>query len=106
MKQLIKDYRLDYEPSEFTSMPDGGYLVIKFRNTNPEKVDFPIGDAGDVAPNTRNGMLGNDSRIIFEYKINGRELKEGDYFEYYDANGTLKATYTYNSQKFRWEIKK
>ena len=51
-------------------------------------------------------MPGNDSRIMFKYKINGRELKKGDYFEYYGANGTLKATYTYNSQNFRWEIKK
>lgn len=106
MKQLEKDYRLDYKNSEFTSMPDDGYVVIKFRNTDPEKVGLPIGDAGDFPPNTRVGMLGNDSRIIFEYKINGRELKNGDYLEYYDAKGILKATYTYKLDKFRWEIKK
>lgn len=48
-------------------------------------------------------MLGNDSRIIFEYKINGREMKKGDYFEYYGANGTLKATYQYDKKNEGWK---
>lgn len=75
--------------------PSDGYVVIKFRNTNPEKIDFPIGAKGNIAPNTRIGMLGNDSRIIFEYKINGRDLEEGDYFEYFNEKGKFKATYDY-----------
>jgi hypothetical protein len=50
-------------------------------------------------------MLGNDSRIIFEYKIDGRALREGDYFEYYNANGELKATYDY-LKKGEWKKRK
>jgi hypothetical protein len=51
-------------------------------------------------------MLGNDSRIIFEYKINGRELKKGDYFEYIDANGKYKTTYDYNEKRKGWVKRK
>lgn len=47
-------------------------------------------------------MPGNDSRIMFEYKINGRELKKGDYFEYYDAKGEY--TYVFGENTITKEI--
>jgi hypothetical protein len=50
-------------------------------------------------------MLGNDSRIIFEYKMEARDLEEGDILEYYDANGKLKATYDYKKIG-EWEKRK
>jgi len=86
-------------------MKDEGYAIIKFRNTEAEKVDFAIGPKGDVPPNTKSGMLGNDSRIIFEYKMEARDLEEGDILEYYDANGKLKATYDYKKIG-EWEKRK
>ena len=101
-KQLVDDYRLDYPGTNYTDM-DKGYGVIKFKNTEPSKVDYAIGSKGDAPPNTKSGMLGNDSRVIMEYKMEPRGLQKGDILEIYDASGGKpKSIYNYNEQKGGW----
>ena len=72
---------------------DKGYGVIKFKNTEPSKVDYAIGSKGDAPPNTKSGMLGNDSRVIMEYKMEPRDLEEGNMLEIYDSNGKISKIY-------------
>jgi len=97
VQKLVADYRLDYKRTDYGDYIES-YGVIKFKNTEPSKVDFAIGTKGDASPNTRSGMLGNDSRVIFEYKMEPRNLQEGDVLEVYDAKGVLSRQYMFDEK--------
>jgi len=59
---------------------------------------------GDKKPNTRTGMLGNDSQLIFEYKMDERDLVSVDRLEIYGTDGVKHGTYKYIENKGEWKL--
>jgi hypothetical protein len=99
--QVMKDYRLDYGGNNRYLAAKGkekGYAVVRYKNTAGE-LDIPT-NTNDGLPNTKTGMVGNDSRVIFEYKYKnetGRPYENGDILEYFDKDGVSKGQYRYGA---------
>lgn len=106
--QVMKDYRLDYGGNNRYLAANGkekGYAVVRYKNTAGE-LDIPT-NTNDGLPNTKTGMVGNDSRVIFEYKYkpeNGRPYENGDILEYFDKDGVSKNKYEFDEIAGGWVI--
>ncbi len=102
--KMNDDYRLDLSSGDVLNESEG-YGVIKFKNTENTDFDFAF-DSPEAPPNTHSGMLGNDSRIIFEYKMKQpRDLIDGDILEIYDNNGgTPVKRYNYSENDGGWKL--
>jgi len=109
-KDLVWDYRFDYEETPFQSFIDNncqddmGYAVIKAEYGDKTTLKFATGLNGDKKPNTRTGMLGNDSQLIFEYKMDERDLLPVDRLEIYGTDGVKHGTYRYNKNDGKWVL--
>jgi len=49
-------------------------------------------------------MLGNDSQLIFEYKMDEHDLLSVDRLEIYGTDGVKHGTYRYNIDKGEWKL--
>jgi hypothetical protein len=104
--QIMKDYRLDWKINNPYLAPKGkekGYAIVRYKNSAGE-LEIPT-NSPEGFPNTKTGMVGNDSRVIFEYKYKtetGRPYEDGDILEYFDKDGVSKNNYKFDKNRGGW----